>query len=181
MSMNVTPADILEYCRANPDLEIQDLFKFLYQACLGCGHLAADPGTVARRLCEELPTARRDDLPAVEPLGAVYCRVHLKTLTSDRALEALCRAFIRSAQPCLNGREKLEAALALTCELAAEGQISLPLRELQAAICRWRTEDFPPVRHSETYRSRHCPAYRVIEKAYLPAVLSPEGEGAARK
>jgi hypothetical protein len=37
-----------------------------------------------------------------------------------------------------------------------------------------RDENWPAVRHSETYRAAHAPAYRVVDLQHLPA-LAPTG------
>lgn len=158
------------YCRANPDLEIQDLLKYLYQSCFGCEHFVSDFSAALGGIMGELAEAQLDDLPEIEPLDGEYCRVHLKALRGGLSPEILCRLFILSARPRPDGRVRLEAALAEAVSLAEEGLLPFSAEALQAATLRWRADGFNPVHHSDAFRTRHHPAYRVIKKAYLPTV-----------
>ena len=99
--MNTDVYSITAYCNADPALELQDVFKYLYQSCFGCEHLFSEspepekkPTGFSRtsdqltpimldRILAELPDAELDDLPEVEMLDGDYCRVHLKALQRD--------------------------------------------------------------------------------------------------
>ena len=59
------------YCRANPDLEIQDLLKYLYQSCFGCEHFVSDFSAALGGIVGELAEAQLDDLPEIEPLESI--------------------------------------------------------------------------------------------------------------
>ena len=162
---------LAEYCANNTNLEIQDIFKYLYQMCFGCEHLAAEYSYALGRIKQELEEAGEDDLPAVEFLGERFCRVHLKALKDEASAELLTRLFIRSAQKQSDGTEHLEAELGRLAQLAEKGDIPFGSEEVAGAVEAWRRAGFPAIHHSDTFRRAHHPAYRVIRREYLHELL----------
>lgn len=161
----------LEYCKENTQLNISDLFKFLYQSCFGCEHLVSDYDKALRWIVEEALQSKDDDLPCVEYLDGEYCRIHLKALTSKEELEWLCRAFIDSSKKHPEGRARLEEQLRLLIEYSGTGVIGFDKDELEREADRWREQGFPPIHHSEAFREAHHPAYRVVLKRYAQELL----------
>jgi len=100
-------------------------------------------------------------------LDGPFVRVHLDTVEKGLSPETLGKLFVLSSKkesgslPALN--EKLEA-LPL---LAANGQIPFAKQDILAAIVRWREAGFPACHHSEQFRKRYHPAYRVIAEEYV--------------
>lgn len=161
-------SDLAAYCKENTALGLRDVFKYLYQSAFGCEHLAADYAAVLARAEAEAAAAGEDDLPEVEYLPGGFCRVHLKALKSREELETLVRLFLLSAQPVPDGEGRLEEGLECLIRLSASGELPFPEDEVADGISAWRENGFPPVRHSEGFRSAHRPAYRVIRTDLLP-------------
>lgn len=158
---------VLDYYRENTCLEINDLFKFLYQSCFGCEHLVSNYEDALKRITEEASVCEADDLPEVEYLDGEYCRVHLKRVNSENLLEWLCRRFVDSSGAHPEGEERLEEQLTMLLRYAEAGIIRFDRNILEQKICEWRKRGFPPVRHSAEFHEAHHPAYRVILKKYL--------------
>ena len=194
MTIN-TNITVIEYYKRNTDVEITDLFKFLYQSCFGCEHLVSDYASALERILNEAEYAQADDLPNIEYLDGPYCRVHLKTLKDKASLEKLCQLFLKSSSaqssegsqnspvagvkscPTDNdngtstSRDRLENELENLILLAGSGEIPFSPDFLRSRIDNWRSEGFPAVHHSDTFRNSHNPAYRVINKDYLKDLL----------
>lgn len=160
--------EILNYCLANPGLEIDDLFKYLHQSCFGCEHLVTDGDYALRRIREEAKNAEEDNLPPLERLCGDFCRVHLTALSGEDGPEALCRAFLLSAGCRPAGQPRLEQCLEASLALAREEKIPFDPAVLAAAIDEWRGKGFPALHHSDSFRDAHHPAYRVVHTRYLP-------------
>lgn len=158
---------IIAYCRENPDAEIQDLFKYLYQSCFGCEHLVTDYETALARIIDEAEYADIDNLPLVEMLDGEYCRVHLKMINEGLSPETLCRLFLLSSDKQINGAERLKQGLEKLLISAADSQIPFTYDDVSEAICLWQNKGFDPIHHSEHFRSIYHSAYRVIRKEYL--------------
>lgn len=66
---------LIMHCQNYPKLQIQDIFKFLYQSSFGCEHLVSDPETVTNYIQKEYESISGYKQPVVEQLDGAYCRV----------------------------------------------------------------------------------------------------------
>ena len=163
-------ADIQTFLRAHcaryPKLELQDVFKALYQSAIGCEHLIDDPSAAAENIRAEAVHSRDCAEEPVEPLGGSYCRVHLGVLQDGLSAETLARLFVLSARHEECGREKLEGMLAILQAMADAGALPFSAQETAERIEAWRKEGFPPLHHSDAFRSAYAPAYRVLRRDF---------------
>ena len=159
--------DVLDYYKQNTDIEITDLFKFLYQSCMGCEHLVSDFDKALAWIEDEYTRAFDDDLPPVEALDGGFCRVHLKAMKNKDSLKDLCEVFILSSKKQQDGIERLENELKRLVVFADNKELKFSKSEVLDAIEQWRNQGFPAIHHSENFRKKYNPAYRVIAKEYL--------------
>lgn len=159
--------DVLDYYKQNTDIEITDLFKFLYQSCMGCEHLVSDFDKALAWIEDEYSRAFDDDLPPVESLDGDFCRVHLKAMKNKDSLKDLCEVFILSSKRQQDGIKRLENELNRLVALIDSKELDFPKNEMLHAIEQWRSQGFPAIHHSESFRKKHNPAYRVIAKEHL--------------
>lgn len=144
-----------------PSCTAQDLYKALYHAHLGCGHLVTNAQRARDYLqaeCDASSTAFPFPFPLAEDFGA-YARVHLSAyLRQGGALETLLSLFLLSAKA---ETEKARQSFASSvCELAAlYPQDSAFFEQMHSA-------DLPAVHHSAAFRAAYSPAYRVICSEY---------------
>lgn len=89
-----TKSHILNQFQTYPQLELQDLMKFLYQSSFGCEHLLSNPDTVKKQIQQELDT-KLDTCNSIEYLDGDYVRLHLNYGLSVNTLSTL---FILSSQ-----------------------------------------------------------------------------------
>lgn len=170
-----TRAFLLNHWNDYPKLQMQDIFKALYQSTFGCGHLIADSSAVAEYIRKEAATCVDLGEPFVEPLDGDYCRVHLACLRHGVTVEALARFFTLSAEMSKGKKEYLEQKLAVLLEMTAKGELPFDTKQTEREIAAWREASFPPLHHSEAFRKAYSPAYRVVLKRFgtqLMAVTS---------
>ena len=158
------------HCARYPLLSIQDVCKALYQSAFGCEHLIADPSAAAEFIRTEAAESADCAAEPVEPLCGDYCRVHLSALKTGLTAETLARLFACSARHEELGRETLEGMLHVLLEMAGAGELPFSARETAKSIEKWRVDGFPPLRHSETFRSAYAPAYRVLRCDFARAL-----------
>ena len=130
-----TRALLLRHIAAYPQLQIRDLFKFLYQSAFGCEHMALPQQQAAEMIRQEHAAAANSMQPLIEPLDGPYSRVHLAYMDHGMSVETLAKLFIASAKKEENAEqameEKLQAAKALAKENACTRSNSA-LRKLAA-------------------------------------------------
>ena len=161
-----TRAFLLAHWNNYPKLQLQDVFKALYQSTFGCGHLIADPSAAAEYIRKEAAVCVDHGEPFVEPLDGDYCRVHLACLRHGMTAETLARFFTLSAEMPTGKKEDLEQKLAVLLEMAASGELPFDPEQTEREIAAWREVGFPPLHHSEVFRKAYSPAYRVVLKRF---------------
>lgn len=155
---------------AHPAMAPQDAAKLCHQAAFGPAHLLDDPARARQALGEEFSRCTgAPGAPVFEPLSGAYCRCDIAAW-KGRGLPAdwLWGMFAHTAAegPPAGGTAVHAACLAAVETLAEAG-------ELPFSAAAWRAfrRETPPAgvpRHSETYRLRERPAYRVVDALYAP-------------
>lgn len=153
---------LIKHCETYPKLQIQDVFKFLYQSAFGCEHFIASPETVTEYIQKEYAKISHQSQPLVEPLDGAYCRVHLSYLNSGLNASTLGSLFFLSAKKEENGKQELLQKLAVAKELPFQKEA------FDDAVEKWAAAGYPPVHHSDVFREAYKPSYRVIAKEYIP-------------
>ena len=148
-----------------PDMAPADLYKLLHQGWLGPGHMAPSLETARRYLNEERSrlTSGRYLEPGLEALPGPHglVRVHLRARPTERD-DMLASAFVITAETVVPDRE------GLVRKLHSVGghleRLKLPFDEdtWRAFVDARVAEGLPAVHHSEGYRMRYAPAYRVV-------------------
>ena len=149
--MNPLAPLLEQHVRSHPELELQDAIKFLYQSCMGPGHLGLDSQAVLDRLEAEWADVEGDaDAPLTEPLGGGLCRLSLAAC-KGQGLEpsTLAALFLHTAQTVTPDRQALEESLNLLYSLP------FPRAEVDRVLEDYRKAGMPAVHHSDRYRRTH--------------------------
>ena len=161
-----TRAFLLEHWHSYPKLQIQDLFKALYQSTFGCGHLIADSSTAAENIRKEAANCIDHGEPLTESLDGDYCRVHLVSLKHGVSAEMLANFFVLSADESSGNLEELKQRLAVLLKMTESEELPFDREQVKWEIAMWQKAGFPPLHHSEAFRKAYSPAYRVVLKRY---------------
>ena len=157
---------ILSHCKEYSELEIQDVFKFIFQSACGCEHMASD----YKRALEYVRYEYADMIirePKIDALDGDYSRVHLSCIGEKLSAKELTHMFLRSARCEPDGKAKIEEMLAVVRALIASRELKFSLSEFDAAAREWRELGFPAIHHSQKFREKYRPAYRVIHNDFL--------------
>lgn len=159
---------LISHFGAYPELQTEDIFKFLHQSVFGCEHMISSP----ERAVTYIQTEAQNDLcsgdASVEPLDGEYSRVPLAYLGKGLSTETLGKLFYLSASAPKGTVEQLEDRLNIVEQLIAEGQLALSLPDFKAAHEHWQADGYPALHHSEAFRNTYHPSYRVISNKYIP-------------
>ncbi len=167
ISSKITKKLILNHAKHYPKLKAQDLFKFLFQSAFGCEHLVSDKEHVITYIEQELknfPTAPNK----IEELDGDYSRVHLGIVREGLSATTLGNLFYLSAKNEANGMRQLSLSLKAVAELVEEGKLPVNREEYYALLRQWEDAGFCAIRHSDEFRERYKPCYRVIANRFIP-------------
>jgi hypothetical protein len=166
---------------AHPKAEISDLYKVAHQGIRGSEHAVGDRADAAAWMTREL--RELDTLPAtideplVEPLppDGRFVRVHLRPfIATGGDPEKLVDAFVATANaPVSDVAEFSCAAAGAAKALESRGESASTRAFFEAR----RKAGYEATHHSPEYGTAYRPAYRVIARKYVDAVMPSGNRG----
>ena len=147
-----------------PEMQINDLFKFVFHSAFGCEHLLSSPDAAEQYIKEEYEKGVPDR--NIEELDGDFVRVPLSYLGRGLCADTLAKLFFMSAKEEKDSTEEFKRRLSIAGELVVAGCFSFGYDEFSLALEKWEREGYPAVHHSQAYKDAYSPAYRVISKKY---------------
>ncbi len=154
-----------------PEMQLVDVVKLIYQSEFAGGHMIADEMASLQRLQAEWNSLQpaSSQAPVFEELGDGLCRLNLAPILASGITPAtINRLFVLSANLHQGNVKSFEGKLAALRQWCVDGLFRWDSVELDAYLRAYRAQGYPPVSHSEQYRSLHAPAYRVIRAEFKP-------------
>ena len=167
-SSEITRKRLVKHCQDYPSLEIQDVFKYLYQSSFGCEHLVSSLPFAIDYIRAESQACVKNHDKLIDALDGEYSRVHLSYLNHGLSAETLGKLFVTSVKKEDNGRSELENKLEIAKALVRESKIPFSPLEFEKGVNDWKTIGYPAIHHSDVFRTEYSPAYRVISNKYVP-------------
>ncbi|MDZ7289632.1 MAG: hypothetical protein ONB44_10615 [candidate division KSB1 bacterium] len=155
-----------------PAMQVQDLYKLVFQAALGNEHLMTDSARIHDYLIQELESipASSDEplLQEISPDGEVV-RLNLRPFKAQQGdHRVLFQAMMQTARTFQKSQERLERFLRYLEQMAASGAISFDAQAMHSFFHEMRDKGYPAVHHSAIYEEKYAPAYRVILRKFAP-------------
>lgn len=158
-----------------PAMQLQDLYKLLYQGRFGVGHMIASREAARSYLAEEMAAlASLPETNAVEPLlepcspQGEMVRVNLRPFAANSGdPEKLLDAMLQTARSWSPDSAVFRADWERVGVLIAAGQLPFTRSEYEQLTSEMRQRGYPAVHHSETYREHYRPAYRVVLRKFI--------------
>lgn len=159
---------LIQHFQSHPDMQPADFFKLLYQSAYGCEHLASDRERVTEYIKQELLHCNTEMQPPTEMLDGSYCRVGLSYIKKGLSADTLGRIFCLSAKKEPGAGSELEEKLSALKSLVAEGSLPFSFETFQSELDEWAARGYPAIHHSDAYRSKYKPCYRVVAERFVP-------------
>ena len=160
--MNNWKSLLREHIEHHPELEAQDVLKFIHQSFMGPGHLIADPQAALARLEDEWSQVVPDQsTPLYDSIGNGLCRLNISHCKAiSLSAKTIAFLFTETANQFTSDPAALKDALS-----CVRNALIPPLT--QEALDTYFASGCPAVSHSSRYRSAYAPAYRVILDRYV--------------
>ena len=156
---------LLEQVKTHPSLQPQDVLKLCYQAAFGAEHLLRDREKAKAYLRQEYDSVTAADRPLFEEISDEIVRVDLSAwkfhgLPVDWLFEMLAASPF-GAEGKTAFRDYLKQAE------DALPQMPFSPADWQAYLQEYEKTGLAPVHHSEIYRAKENPAYRIVDKKFV--------------
>lgn len=152
-----------------PAMQIQDLYKLIYQAAMGSEHAITDLEAVRIWFARELTELNDGPAePLIDPISANgdIVRVHLRPfVASGHDPDLLLKAFIRTAHEYHGEIRMLEQYWQAAVDVAI-----FPAAQMNEYIRSMKEKNYPAVHHSPAYKQHYRPAYRIVALAFCPEI-----------
>lgn len=167
-------ATLQQQAAAHPALAPQDAIKLCHQAAFGAAHLLAEEAQARAALHEEFSRVDAAGEAALEPVSPRYCRCSLGAWKRlGLPPDWLFGMFRHTAQqpPDADAAARLAGYLNTVDALARAGSLPFDATAWRASRRAYEAQGMGAVRHSDGYRLRERPAYRIVDARY--AALLP--------
>ena len=166
--MEKTRLMLLGHYHKYPKLQIQDLFKFIYQSSFGCEHLVTDLVGVTEYIKKEYELIDKEDEPYIDTLDGEYSRVSLSYLNKELRIDTFAKIFVLSSKKETEGLANLLNKIKVALKLVDEGLFPFDKEEFNKCLLKWKEMGYPAIHHSNIFRENYKPSYRVISNKYIP-------------
>ena len=158
----------LEQLQIHPSMEPRDVVKLCYQAAFGAEHLLQDMERAKKYLLEEFQAVEARDIPLYEPVSSDICRVNLSAW-KFRGLPAewLFGLFAASPFGGENGKSAFQEYLQAAGKIVKTEAVWFSAEEWEGYLAEYEKNGLSPVHHSQQYREKELPAYRVVSRKYM--------------
>jgi hypothetical protein len=182
----MTPADstgianlLEQHLNWYPLMEVQDVYKLLYQGVMGAEHLLASVEEFSHYLTIEYDSIRPDPaLHLFEPVrtdGALF-RINLRSLKSRQTgLEDLLTPLIQTAQSAQGTKQELSHTWEVFAQLCLSGFSRFDNGKLKRFTARLEKLEYPAMHHSASYRRAYQPSYRLIAAQFIRELRLSDG------
>ena len=159
----------LEQMERHPAMEARDAVKLCYQAAFGAEHLLQDREAAYRYLKEEYDALEADFCPLYEQIHSDMCRVSLAAWKREQMpLEWLFQMFAETAaNPPKQGEQVFRECMDTVERLVEEHAVHITVEEWKGFLSGYPQKRPEAVHHSENYRNREHPAYRLVCSRFL--------------
>lgn len=164
--------------QSRPLMQVQDVYKLLYQAHFGVGHLMADSNAARTYLVSEIEniSANGPDEPLVERISTSgeMVRVNLRPFKALNLMpDILVETMAKSASEWQSDTLTFYREWNEFCALVRYGLLNSPIDDVNTWDRRIQTGGIEPVHHSEEYSESYHPAYRVVRRTVFESIMAP--------
>lgn len=157
------------------NLEIQDIYKLLYQGVFGAEHLLTNTETAKNRLFEEWDRQQADSSEELVVPVSIAGRVVRLNLRRCKAkginVFKVWRAFSLSSSHMAASLDEFKVLWRQFYELCELGLAPFNAEHVRTYGEKAKADGFPARHHSTAYRNSNVPAYRVVLRSEIEILL----------
>lgn len=159
---------LITQIKLHPWIQPQDIVKLCYQAAFGAEHLLGNIAAAKNYFYSEYDSVPETECELYEEISDSVCRVNLSAWkASGMPAEWLFRMFSDTASVPQGGKEVFLQNLKTAESLLQNVTVSFSLDEWNSYLTGYKEAGMTSVHHSQIYRDKEHPAYRIVHKRFL--------------
>lgn len=148
-------------------MTVQDVVKLIYQNEFAGGHMITNEKVALDRLVIEMESMTCRVKPLLfDDIGNHLCRLNLCSLPEGIQATTINRFFTLTANQHQGKIGTFEDKIMYVLDALKSGLCDLNPMALEELIQTLKSQGYPAVHHSESYRAAYHPAYRVISQVF---------------
>jgi len=162
---------VRSHIRSYPEMQVQDLYKLVFQATMGNAHYLSDTARVLTYLRDELeevnPSRKQPLLRNITPDGRTV-RLNLAPFKARGGdLNLLAEVMFVSATQFTRTSAQLRRYWHIIETMAKHGDLPFSADSLSVFYAEMDAMGYPAVHHSDVYTAKYAPHYRVVLRSEL--------------
>ncbi len=157
------------------DMDVQDVYKLLFQGVFGAEHLLQDIDKARNYLYQEFSAVNTLSLEALlEPVsvGGEIVRLNFRPAKSaGYTWQTVWDVFVASSENAGGNKKEFETIWRDTIVLCRQSEWPFDADKMSEMGNEMAAEDYPPLHHSQAYKNANKPAYRVVKKSVLLEIV----------
>ena len=167
---------IKQHQHSKLNLEIQDVYKMIYQSVFGVAHILGNQFRAKRYLEQELnliePSADEELIENISVTGDVV-RLNLRPFKFQNGNSTvLFHGMQRSAREIKGSQEQFLRLWDQFKNAVLEGKLNFDKKALLEFDRKILSSDYQVMHHSKRYKNANRPAYRILTKQHAEKLLS---------
>lgn len=153
-----------------PNMQIDDMYKLIYQNEFAGGHLITNENESLCHLTNEFYKIKDKHYSncVSEDIGNGLSRLYLTALSdSEIKISTINKFFINTANSHKGNVKNFENKLAVLLECCKQNILPFDYNEASGFINHCKDEGYLHISHSEKYRKCYRPSYRVIKNEFI--------------
>lgn len=159
---------IMMHVTQYPDMQVDDIYKMVYQGIMGPGHLGSNPEKILEYINQEISrieSSQQENLIENISPDSEYVRINLKRFKSEQlSPDTLAVIIVKSG---CNAPEKLKRFITIWSyveELVEAERLPIDKTNFQIFNRFVVENNYPVIHHSKKYLQQYSPAYRVVSQ-----------------
>ena len=150
-----------------PKMQLQDIFKLIFQSSFGCGHLIKDKNKAYSDLLNEWDSIEPSKSVLYEDIGNGYCRLNLSYAKYLKiSPEMISKIMFVSSQTFENSHEDFYNNIKALKTMCLYGKLPFSIKQIDDFMKELEQNNFHCFSHTKVYKENYSPSYRVILKKY---------------
>jgi len=153
------------------NMDVQDVYKLLFQGVFGAEHLLHDIDKARNYLYQEFSAVNTLSLETLsEPVSIDGETVRLNFRPAKRfgyTWQTIWDVFVASSKNTGDHKQAFEKLWRDTVEVCRQSEWPFDADLMEELGNEMAAKDYPPLHHSQAYRKANKPAYRVVKSSVL--------------